>query len=106
MAGEFVEADGNRLAEVHGFLHGMGGDVEDGRAVGEVVVGEAAFFRAKDDGETAGGEADGQFPAQMWERNDGPDGLAALDGGSAEDEGAVGDSSGQRGVFASGGEDG
>ena len=44
MTGEFVEADGDGLTQVEGFLRGLGGDVEDGGAVGAVVVAEAAFF--------------------------------------------------------------
>jgi hypothetical protein len=53
-AGELVETDGDGLAEVHGEVagilwreHGDGG--EEG-AVGELVLGEAGFFGAEEEG--------------------------------------------------------
>jgi hypothetical protein len=56
-AGEFVETDGDGLAEVHGemaggvaggFVRGLEhGDGGEQRAVAELVVGEAGFFRAE-----------------------------------------------------------
>jgi len=44
MASELIEADGDGLAEIHGFLQWLGGDVQEGGTVGEVVIAEAAFF--------------------------------------------------------------
>ena len=46
--GQFIKADCDRLAEVHGGLLGIGGDLKEQMAEGEVVAREAVFFRAKD----------------------------------------------------------
>ena len=75
-----------------GGVHGNG---DEGVAVAELVVGEAGFFGAEEEGDAAaGGEGlvdvrggDGQGPEGVLE-----DALA--DGGGAEDEGAVGDGGG------------
>ena len=49
-AGDFIEADGDSLAEIHGGL-GVGGiDDCDGVAPGEITGGEAVFFRAEEEG--------------------------------------------------------
>ncbi len=106
VAGELIEADGDGLAEIDGFLHGLGGDVKERGAVAEVVFGEAGFLGAEYDGETAGGDSGVEFGAELGQRKNGLQGLAARYGGGAEDEGAVGDSIGKGGKFAGGGEDG
>jgi hypothetical protein len=60
-AGEFVEADGDGLAEVHGEVarcwfssRGAGGEHGDGGeegAVAELLVGEAGFLGAEEEGD-------------------------------------------------------
>lgn len=44
VAGQLIEANGDGLAEVHGFLHGLRGNMQERVAEAEVVVGEAAFL--------------------------------------------------------------
>ena len=49
-----VEADGGGLAEVHGEVaasSGVHGDGEEGVAEAQLVVGEAGFFGAEEDGD-------------------------------------------------------
>ena len=57
IAGEFVEADGYGLAEIHGAMVFAGGNAEEPVAMAEVFVGEAAFFGAEEKSDVAGGEA-------------------------------------------------
>ena len=47
-AGDFVEADGDGLAEVHGGLGVVGFNDDESVAPGEVVAGKAVFFTAED----------------------------------------------------------
>jgi len=47
IAGKFVEADGDGLAEVHGAMVFAGGDTQEPVTMAEVFVGEAAFFGAE-----------------------------------------------------------
>jgi len=47
---DFIEADGDGLAEVHRRLRFAGVDDGDGVAPGEIVAGEAVFFRTEDEG--------------------------------------------------------
>ena len=53
-AGEFVEADSDGLAEVHGEMtggfRGEEGDGEEQGAVAKVLVGEAGLFGAEEEG--------------------------------------------------------
>ena len=53
---ELVKADGDGLAEVHGGLAWVGGDFYQHVAEGEVVAGQAVFFRAEDEGNAALGD--------------------------------------------------
>lgn len=48
--GEFVKADGDRLAQIHRGLLGGGGDFDEQMAVRKVVTGKAVLLRAKDEG--------------------------------------------------------
>jgi len=115
LAGEFVEADGDGLAEVHGemargFLpcggagreHGDGGEE---RGVAELVVGEAGFFRAEEQGYAGlgvfggikGGEEDW---GGLLEGEDGTGKVAVADGCGGGDEGAIRDGFGEGGEAA------
>ena len=49
VADQFVEADGDGLAEVHGAMLGAGGDAQEPVAVAEIFVGQAGFFRAEEE---------------------------------------------------------
>jgi hypothetical protein len=90
--GEFVEANGDCLAEIHGGLAGISGDFDEAVAEGEVFTGEAALFRSEDESDSAFAS---EFGMDHWgqggKRNDGLLGFAVSDGSGAEDEGAIGD---------------
>ena len=47
IASEFVETNGDGLAEVHGAMVFAGGDAKEPVTMAEVLVGEAAFFGAE-----------------------------------------------------------
>jgi hypothetical protein len=47
IAGEFVEADGDGLAEIHGALVFAGRDAQEPVAMAKIFVGEAAFLGAE-----------------------------------------------------------
>ncbi len=46
-SGEFVEADGYGLTEIHGAMLFSGGNAQEPVAVAEILVGEAPFFGAE-----------------------------------------------------------
>lgn len=109
---EFVEGDGDGLAEIDGGLTGVSGYFDQDVAEGEVIAGKAMFFRAEDEGDAgcgAGGggwggqaaavECAAQFAFQergeRGERDDGLFGLAMGDGAGAGDKGAVSEGIGQ-----------
>ena len=110
-ADEFVEADGDGLAQVHGRVADVGvgvhGDGQERVAEAELVVREAGFFRAEQQGD-AGFRRAGEF------RVDDGNGFrkgkqrvaefALPDGGGAEHERAVGDGFGEVSVRGGGGE--
>lgn len=54
--GEVVKADGDGLAEIHGWLARVGGDFDQHVAEGEVVASQAVLFRAEDEGNAALGD--------------------------------------------------
>jgi hypothetical protein len=47
VASEFVEADGDGLAEVHGAMIFASGNAKEPVAMAEVFIGEAALFGAE-----------------------------------------------------------
>src|SRR5271170_3081197 len=49
VAQQFVEADGDGLAQVHRAMLGAGGDAQEPVAVAQVFVGQAGFFRAEEE---------------------------------------------------------
>jgi hypothetical protein len=95
VAGQFVEADGYGLAEIYGAMLFAGGDAEEIVAVAEVVVGEAEFFGAEEDGGVAGLEmlADSGSGLLETEKRVAKFALRA-GGGGADDQGTAGDSFG------------
>ena len=52
-SGNFIQTDCNRLAEIHRWLVGMRRNLNEGVAPGEVLAGEAVFFRTEDEGDAA-----------------------------------------------------
>jgi hypothetical protein len=90
--GEFVEADRDGLAEIHGRLAGVGGDLDQEVAEGEVVTGEAVLFGTEHQGDAASAS---EFGIDHWsqggKKNDGLLGFAMSDGPGAEDKGAISD---------------
>jgi hypothetical protein len=91
IAGEFVEADGDGLTEIHGAVGLPGGNVEQPVAVAEIVIGEASFFGAEDKSDAARGEAfaDEARGESEWLRRVRQ--IAARLRGGADDESAIGD---------------
>lgn len=90
--GQLVEADSDGLAQVHGGLVGVGGDLDEEVAVGEVFAGEAVFFPTEDKGNAAcAGEFALDDGSEIGEGYDGLLGLAMGEGSGAKDEGAAGD---------------
>ena len=104
---EFIERDGDGLAQVHRRMFGARGDAEEKLAVAEVVIGEADFFRSEEEGDFGTGaeafahEGGGGFEAieRLLRRA-----LAAA--GGANDEITVGDGVGYMLEFLRCGEDG
>jgi hypothetical protein len=96
LAGELIEANGNGLAQVHRGLEGVGGDLDQDVAPGEVFAGKSMFFRAEDQGDAA---AAGQFLGDQrseFGKQDNPLlRLAPGEGSGADDQGAIGDSLGK-----------
>jgi hypothetical protein len=91
IAGEFVEADSDGLAEIHGAMSLAGGNVEQPVAVAEIVIGKAAFFRAEQKSDAARGEA---FADEARGESEGfrrVRQIAAQLRGGADDESAIGD---------------
>jgi hypothetical protein len=89
--GELVEADRDGLAEIHGRLAGVGGDLDQEVAEGEVVTGEAVLFGTEDKGDAASASEFGMDRwGQGWKKNDGLFGFAMSEGSGAEDQGAIG----------------
>ncbi len=98
VADQFVEADGDGLAEVHGAMLGAGGDAQEPVAVAEIFVGQAGFFRAEEERDAIFFGACGVLAREVPQK-DGRGGFegaelmmkfAAACGGGADDEGAIG----------------
>lgn len=90
--GDFIQADGNGLAQIHGGLAGIGGDFDEQMAMGEVVGGEATLFRAEDERDAAAAfELTVDRRGEMGQRDDLLLGFAAGEGCGADHERAVGD---------------
>ena len=67
--GEFVEADGDGLAEVHGGLGFGGGDEEELVAEGEVLEVEAVVLGAEEESESAAsGQLRGDCKTNVWQK--------------------------------------
>ena len=104
--GEFVEADGSGLAEVHGGLARVGGDFDEVMAEGEVFSGEAVFFGAEDDGDSSVVvEFAGDDGSELIEADDGLFRFAVGECAGAENEGGVADGFGEGGGFTRVGEE-
>jgi len=100
--GEFIETDRGGLAEVHGGLAGVGGDLDEVVTEREVFAGEAVFFGAEDEGDSAGRliEFAGDDGGELVEENNGLFSFAMSQRAGAEDERAVANGLGKsRGLF-------
>src|SRR5438067_9456444 len=84
------------------------GDGEEKVAEAELVVGETGLLRAEEESDPAAGlrEFGANARGSLVERDELVADLALADGGSADDEGAVGNGFGEGGVAGGGGEDG
>ena len=113
VADQFVEADGDGLAEVHGAMLGAGGDAQEPVAVAEIFVGQAGFFGAEEERDAICFCACGAFAREALQ-NDARAGFegaelmmqfAAAGGGGADYERAIGDSFGYGAELLRAGED-
>ena len=112
VADQFVEADGDGLAEVHGAMLGAGGDAQEPVAVAEIFVGQAGFFGAEEERDAICFCACGAFACEApqddacarFERAELMMQLAASGGGGADDERAIGDGFGYGGELLGAGE--
>ena len=84
---EFIEADGNGLAEIHGGLTGVRRNFHEEMAVGKIFAREAVFFRSEDEGDST---AASQFAVHTWsqigQRDERLLGFAAAGGSGTHDE--------------------
>ena len=99
VADQFVEADGDGLAEIHRAMLGAGGDAQEPVAVAEIFVGQAGFFRAEEERDAGFFFATSALACEALQ-NDAGAGferaelmmqLAASGGCGADYQGAVGD---------------
>ena len=95
-ANEFVEADGDGLAEVHRVVRGAGRDVQQRVAEAEVFVREAGFLAAEQECGRRGGEMALEHARAAFEAEDGEMELAILDAGRAGDMADAGERFGER----------
>lgn len=105
MTSQFVEANGDGLAEIHGDIVFAGGNVQQPVTMAEIRVGEAALLGAKQEGDGGRGQAAADQASAVLEPFEGMTESAAADGGGADDQGAIGDGVGQGGEFAGVGQD-
>jgi hypothetical protein len=92
IAGKFVEADSDSLAEVHGAMLFTSGDAQEPVAVAEVFVREAALFRTEQNSDAACGMALADKASGLFETFDGMLQFAVAYRSGADNEGAVRDS--------------
>ena len=99
-ARQFVEADSDGLPKVHRRLVNVGGNLHQHVAERQVVAGQAMFFRAKDQGDTA---IVGQLPleerTQAWKRDDRLLWLPIGECASSDNKSATCDRFCKRGIF-------
>ena len=89
--GEFVEADGDGLAQIHGGLSRLGGDFDEDVAVRQIFACKTVLFRAEYEGNAT---AVGQFAlddgGQIGQCDDRLLGLAIGQSSGADDKRAIG----------------
>ena len=96
-SGNFIQTDCNRLAEIHRWLVGMRRNLNEGVAPGEVLAGEAVFFRTEDEGDAAAaGHLLPNERSQVMQFDHRLLGLAIGECSCSEDERAVPDGFGER----------
>ena len=97
VGGQFIEDDGGGLAQIHGGLLGVGGDFDEGVAVGEVLAREAVFFGTEDDSYAGFGmdEVRRDPLVELIEADDCLFGLAMRQRAGAKDERAIADGFGE-----------
>ena len=89
ISSEFVEADGNSLAEVHGAMLCTRGNAHKPMAVAEVFVREAAFLRAEEQSDSASSWMLAEVPGSLVEATHRMLQLTKADGGCPHNEGAI-----------------
>ena len=89
--GEFIETDGDGLAEIHRRLARVGRDGKETVAKGEIVAREAMFFGAEDEGDApAAGKLVANDGSERWELDDRLLGPAGFECAGSEDKGCGG----------------
>jgi len=89
IASEFVEADSDGLAEIHGAMVFAGGDAQEPVTMAEVFIGEATLFGAEQESDAAVSEALANQRRSLFEAFDEVLRVTAAHGGGADDESAV-----------------
>ena len=91
IASEFVEADGNSLAEVHGAVLFTRGNTHKPMAVAEVFVREAAFLRAEEQSDSASSRTLAEVPGSLVEATHRVLQLTKAYGGGSHNKSAIPD---------------
>jgi len=99
-ARQFVQADGHSLAQIHRAVLDSRGNANQPMTMAEVLIGQANFFRAEEQGDAAGAQPLADQSCAGFERPDGLLEYAPADRGCADNEGAVGNGFRQAGEFA------
>ncbi len=94
--GKLIQTDGDGLAQIHRGLAGIGGNLNQDVAMGEILAGESVFFRAEDEGyASTAAQLLGDERSQRGKRNDRLLWLTVCEGSSACDQSTAGDGLGQ-----------
>ena len=91
VTGQFVEAEGDSLSEVHRETGIHGGDAHEPVAVAHVVVGEAELLGAEQQGDGGLRQAAGDQARAILQAADGMLEFPMTDGGGAHNQAAIGD---------------
>jgi hypothetical protein len=89
IAREFIEADCDRLAEIHGAMLFASGNSQEPMAMAEVFVRKAALLRAEKEGDTAAGEMLAKEAGGLIQAADGVAQLTLADGGGSDNQCAI-----------------
>src|ERR1700739_4083981 len=89
VANQFVETDGNRLAEVHGNVLFARGNPDEPMAIAEGVIGKAKFLGAKEQSYVTGAQSVEDPPGAVFWAADEVLKVAIADRRGSHDQGAI-----------------